>query len=84
MIVLGQYYSNQVASIPSGSTAGSASFLATNPAATGSPSVNITLVVTDTTDADNASTAVSNVIYQIFEPNASGVTILHSATLPQF
>jgi hypothetical protein len=78
-ITSGQYYSQQAVAIPANAGAGVASFLAVNTAASGSPSTNITLVVTDEDNEDGTET-VSNVTYQIYEPNASGVTILHSGT----
>ncbi|MDR2360062.1 MAG: DUF4430 domain-containing protein [Oscillospiraceae bacterium] len=79
-----QYYSQLAITVPAGSDVGPASFLATNPNAGsgGYPSTNITLVATDRTNPDKANTTVENIVYQIFEPNASGVTILHSGTLP--
>lgn len=77
----GQYYSNQNVTIPA-SASGVASFLATNPYSIpdSDAPVNITLVVTNTGNPDNAGTTIGSPIYQIFEPKG-GVTILHSATV---
>jgi hypothetical protein len=63
-----QYYSALEVTVPAGSGAGAASFLATNPLSSGTPKgyVNITLIVTDGANPDSISTTLSGNRYRIY------------------
>ncbi|MDR1322544.1 MAG: hypothetical protein LBK56_14175 [Gracilibacteraceae bacterium] len=81
-------YSEQPVTISEGATPGVASILATNTQASGSPGVNITLILDDEDNYDSSGTTVSNIVFQVFEPttdgtpSSAGVVTLHSGTLP--
>ena len=83
-IPAGGFYSNLHVNIPAGVTPGAASFIAINrdSAPNANASVNITLLVNDDSNNDDSGTEISGTVFQVFEPNESGVTILHSGTLP--